>query len=132
MAGNVLQDRQHTARFQPFRHRLCDRGDLAGLVAIGAVADHGIRTCDRHIRQGQTVDRDAEFRKIIGNQPGAEVTRPQALGRGLVIKAAEHRPTRVSRPFRRLQPLHPAAFLVHQHRRIAVADAFSQFRNERR
>ena len=39
-------------------------------------------------------------------------------------------PGRIDRPIRRAEPLHPAALLVDQDRRIRLADGFPQFANK--
>ena len=56
MPGNMLQDRQHPALFQPFRYGARDRRDLAGLGSVSAVADHRVRPGHRNVRQWQAIN----------------------------------------------------------------------------
>ena len=123
MAGNVLQDRQHAALLQPFGDGAGDRRDLARLGAIGPVADHGIGAGDRHVRQRQAVDIDAEIDQVGRDQRGRSSRAAVRPSCGIdVVERAEHRAGRIDRPVRRPQPLHPAAFLVDQDRRVGFAD----------
>ena len=64
------------------------------------------------------------------DQPGAQPRRLQAQ-RGIdVVQRAEHRARRIDRPMRRPEPLHPAALLVDQDRRIGLAERLPQFPNK--
>ena len=68
MAGNVLQNGQNAALFQPLGDGPGDRRDLARLGSIGPVADHGIGAGDRHVRQRQAIDGDAEVDQVGRDQ----------------------------------------------------------------
>ena len=129
MPGNMLQHRQHAAVRQACRRGGRQQGYFVRRLAIGAVANHCVRTFNRHVRHRQAIDRDADLGKIVGYQPRAQPSRRHALGRVPVVEPPVSCPGRIARPMRRTHPLHPTAFLVNQHRRIATAYDFTKFGN---
>ena len=80
VAGDVLDDRQHAAGQQALADGAAERRDARGLVAVGAVADHGVGAGARAGRapaaQSTVMPSAAE---IVGDQPRAEPRR--LLGR---------------------------------------------------
>ncbi len=50
MTGDMLHDRQHAARHEPFRHRAREHSHLRRLAAVGAITDHIMRSDDRNVR----------------------------------------------------------------------------------
>ena len=94
------------------------RGDLVGRVAIGAVADHRIGARDRHVGERQAIDVDADAVEIAGDQPRAQAGGRKPACAIAFVERAVGRAGRIGRPVRRAEPLHPAALLVDQDRRI--------------
>ena len=69
VAGNVLQDRQDAALFQPLRDGAGDRRDLARFGSIGPVTDHRVGPGHRDVRQRQAIHRNPEVDQIGRDQP---------------------------------------------------------------
>ena len=116
MAWNVLHDRQHAARHQPFRRRAAKLDDRARLLAIGARADDVAGALDRHVQHRQAIGRDAVAQQVEGMQPCHQ---PGGAGAGIMVLApqcAERATGWIVRRQRRPQALHAAAFLVDEHR----------------
>ena len=120
VAGDVLEDRQHAPFGQALRERAGNGGDLGGLRAKGAVADHRIGARHRHIRDRHAIDIDAHERKIGRDQPRAKPRRRKARCAIAVVKFAIGGPRRIIRPMRRAEALHAAALLVDEHRGVAA------------
>ncbi len=93
------------------------RGDLVRRIAIGAVADHLVGLRNGHVGERKTVNVDADFAEIRSDQPRAAAGGGKARGTVAVVNAAIRCAGGIRRPFRRLQPLHPAALLVDQNGR---------------
>ncbi len=91
---------------------------LSGVLAVGAVADDGIGTGDRHIGDRQTVDVDPDRHEIGGDQAGPEMRGPEP-GRSVpVVDVAIGSAGRIGRPMRRPETLDSATLLIDQHGRI--------------
>ncbi len=72
VAGNVLEHRQDAAlSSSPAAIAPRDRRDLARFGAIGPVADDRVGAGNRHVRERQAIDVDAEMREIGRDQPRA-------------------------------------------------------------
>ena len=118
MAGQVLDDGQHTARQQPFGQGAGMGGHLGRRGAHAAVAQEGMGLRPGQIGAGGIVAVDARGAQFGRQHPPCQGKggRP---GRGQV----QHR--RVVVPARRAQALDPAAFLIDEHRRV-MACGFAQ------
>ena len=129
MPGNVLDDRQHAARQEDPRRKRWPRPRHARrLAAEGAVADHRVGVARRQVEHRGTVHRDARLGQIVGDQPGAK---PRRLGGERLRQCRDLRRRRVEPPIRRPQSGDPAAFLIHQHRRVGPPDTTAQFLDQR-
>ncbi len=114
MTGQVLEHRQDAAGQQALRDRAGDGRDLCRLGSIGAVADHRVAAGDRNVGQRKAVDVDPKNTEVCRDQVTAEPSSGQARGHVAVVERAIAGAGRIGRPMRRPEPLHPAAFLVHQ------------------
>ena len=89
--GRCLSDREDAARQQAVGGGRRQRRDLSGVIAISAVADHGIARSDRHVRDRQAIHIDPD-RTQIGRRSAAH--RADAASKRLcpidLIEAAEH------------------------------------------
>jgi hypothetical protein len=122
MPGNMLENRQYAALFQPLCHGASDGRDLVRLGSVGPVANHRIGACNRHIRQRQAIDGDAKLNEVRRHQPRAQACRGQA-GRAIdVVKHPKGSSRRVDWPKRRAEALDPASLLVDQHRCVRIPD----------
>ena len=117
MPGQVLEHRQNAAGQQALRDRPGDGGDLAGLSSIGAVADHRVGAGDQNIGQRKAVNVYPKNTELCRDQVTSEPSSSQARGHVAIVDRAIAGAGRKNRPVRRSKPLHPAAFLVHQHGR---------------
>ena len=122
MPRQVLEHRQDPAGHEPLRDRPGDGCDLAGLGSIGAVADHRVAAGYRHIRQRQAIHIDADALEVGRDQVAGKPSGGEPCGRLAVVERAIARARRIDRPMRRTEPLHPAAFLVHQNGRFPADD----------
>jgi hypothetical protein len=79
-----------------------------------------------HVEDRKAVDVDAELEEIVGDQARQK---PGGAPSGFEVRLgelAEHAAGRIGRPDRRRQPLHAAAFLVDQDRRLGPADDLAE------
>ena len=120
--GQVLEDRQHAALHEPGRDRRRDRRHLLGRVAVGAIPDHRVGAGDRDVRHRQAIHIDAEREQITGDQARPEPRGFEARRPVVVVEPSVVGTRRIARPMRRPEPLHAAALLIDQHRRIGPAD----------
>ena len=72
VAGNMLDDGQHSTLEQPLANRSAEAGDTARLTPISPVANHQIGAGDGKIEHRQTIDGNPKSAEIIGDQPCAE------------------------------------------------------------
>ena len=126
MAGNVLEDRQHAAVEQAGagRPRQCATHAGSQPKARSPMTSWpcGWRTSSTGA-QSTLMPRSASSAAISRALSQLASTRPALVdGR----RAADPLRRRCRPPMRRLEPLHPAAFLVDQHRRIGAADDGAQ------
>ena len=68
--------------------------------------------------------------QVVPRSAASSAGRRQAQLRVDVVQRAEDGAGRIDRPVRRTEPLHPAAFLVDQDRRIGLSIEFPQFTNK--
>ncbi len=122
VAGNVLHHGQHAAGHQPVGHRAADLGHRRRRGAVGAVADDVVGAGYRNVEHRRAIDVDADILEVVRHQPGAE---PGERGRR-PVEARVGPARRVGRPVRRAHPLHPAALLVDQDRRVGPADRVAE------
>ena len=131
VAGKMLQHRQHPAGQETRGHRAANRRHLLRAPTIGAIADHLIGSPHRQIRDRQTVDVDAQLIQVLGDETRAEAGRSETGGSIALINPTVRGSARILGPVRRTQPLHAAAFLVDQNRRVA-SHGFAAFGDQLR
>ena len=105
MARQVLQHRENATCLQALGNGLGNSRHLAGLAAIGAVADNGVGAFQGNVGQRQAIDIDAERRKVGRNQMAGEPCGGNAGGRLAVVEVPIARSRGISRPNRRAEPL---------------------------
>jgi hypothetical protein len=118
MARQVLQDRENTTCLQALGNGLGNSRHLAGLIAIGAIANDRVGTFQGHIGERQAINIDAERRKVGRNQVAGE-PRSSNTGGGLkVVEVPIARAGRISGPSWRPEPLDAPPLLIHQNGRM--------------
>jgi hypothetical protein len=130
MAGNVLHHRQHAARHQSFGGRPAKRRHGFRCLAVGTRPDDVAGAFDRHVEDRQAVARNSIAHEVESMQPGQQPRRPLA---GFVIvppESAKRSCRRIVGRQRGPQPLHAAAFLVDEDRRVPASHAVPHFRDE--
>ena len=130
MTGNMLHDRQNPAREKPFRRGPSEYGNRLGIMSIGAISDHLVRTLYRDVENRQAVRTDAELLEIKGMEPRHDERRT-APGLGLAaIDRADFRSGRIIGRQWRSQPLDATAFLIDEDRRVGPPHAITKRRAE--
>ena len=117
MARQMFEHRQDPARQQALGDRPGDGRDLAGLGSVGAVADHRVRAGNKNIGQRKAIDIDPKNIELCRDQVTSEPSSGKTRGHVSIVDRAIAGAGRIGRPMRRAEPLHPAAFLVHQNGR---------------
>ena len=126
MAGDVLDHAHRAARFEPVEHGAAERRHLHRLGAQGAVADHVVRAFLADIEQRQTIDVDPGLGEHHRQRLGIDPRRLDRRNRRFGVELGEAPTGREFGPFGRLQPRHPAAFLVDQDRQIVATGEIAQ------
>ena len=107
-------------------------GDQRGLGAERPVADGLVGLGVRQVKHGGAVRADAAGREFVAQQAGIQRHR---LAPGLGVaggQLAELGGRRHGAPVRRPQALNPAAFLIHQDRRVGPPHAVQQIAGQGR
>ena len=129
VAGDMLDDGQHAAGDQALGGGPAERRDFLDGLAVGAVADDVVGALLRHVEDWHAIDVDAEVQQVMGDQPGAKPgdfpADQRIVGRQRAVGAAG----RILGPVRRAEPLHPAALLIDEDRRMP-ADRLAQGRGQ--
>ncbi len=102
------------------------RRDCAGPLGKGAVADHPVRLGMAQVEAGSAVGVDPHIRQLLGHQAVVQVDGLDG-GAGIALVELAKLPRRLAQHGqRRLQPLHPSAFLIDEHQRFRVVDSLAQ------
>ena len=120
--GRCFSDRKNAAGLKAISDRLGNCRDLARFAAIGAITDNRVAAGNRNVGDRKTIDVDAKRPEVGGDQMAGKARCRDADRRLPVIEFAIPRAGRVGRPMWRSKPLHPAAFLIHEHGRFPADD----------
>ena len=106
-----------------------ERRHRVGIVAEGAVTNHVMAVRIPDIKYRRAIDVDTEVEQLGRNQAGIEPGQVFRPVRVPVVQRPEPGRHRRSAPVRRPQALHPATFLVDQHR-CFTSDRRAQILNQ--
>ena len=104
-------------------------GNDAGIVCIGAIANHVMSAFDWHVEHRQAVDVDAHAQQIVCDQTRGEADRGGALFKFFDVREASG--GGIAPPNRRAEALDASTLLIHQDHRIVVAERRSDLRGQR-
>jgi hypothetical protein len=122
----MLHHGQDAAVEHAFDRRPAKVDDDGRIVGEGAVADHGIGTFDRNVKDRSTIDVDTELKNIVRDKTCIEIgSLARRLGRR-TMKGPESSCRPPLRPVRRIKSCNASTFLSDQNRSEFVADAIAQ------
>jgi hypothetical protein len=120
VAGDVLDHRGDAAGQQPLHRRTSEVGDHGRVASEGAIADDRVRLRVAEVDAGRAVGVEAHAHQFVRQQVVVQA-HGFAGGLGITrIEVAELLGRTAAHGERRLQPLHPTAFLVDEDQRALV------------
>ena len=133
VAGNMLDDRQHAAIGEPHRMGPRQRHDRLDRLGIGPAADDLMGARLRHVENRHAIGGDAGGDQVLRHQAadvaGTAERRQRVTREDFAIGLRR----RILPPgiARRPEALHPATFLIDEHRCVLAADRGAEIRRQR-
>jgi hypothetical protein len=124
MARDMLDHRNNATLEQTFHHGPGECRDALGRLGVSPRSYHGmgLRICD--VDHRSAIDCHADLPQVVRHEARGELGRDQ---RALAADfRRETRRSRISRPVRRTHPLHSAALLIYEHRRIVPPEQVAE------